>query len=187
MAYTPINWVDNVTDVNATNLNHMDAGIDANDAAIEVLDGRVDALEAQPPIPPVVNGKWIKGVGGAMVWSDITIADVASLQAALDAKVDDTEKGAASGVATLDSGSRLVQKSTVDKIYSVGEVEGTVPTVRSGATVWEVPAAGSDLNYMDDWDNGAQYKDGDIVIYNGVLNMCVEDSVVGQPPENWGV
>lgn len=186
MAYTLINWEDNVTDVDATNLNHMDAGIDANDAAIDGLDGRVDALEAQPPIPPVVNGKWIKGVGGAMVWSDITIADVASLQAALDAKVDDSEKAAASGVATLDSASRVVQEATVDKIYSVGEVEGNVPIVRSGVTVWEAPpAGGSDLNFLGDWAPGT-YQDGEIVVYGGVLYMCVEEGVT-TPPENWGL
>jgi hypothetical protein len=28
-------------------------------------------------LPPVVNGQWIKGVGGAAVWSPITVADVA--------------------------------------------------------------------------------------------------------------
>jgi hypothetical protein len=31
------------------------------------------------PIPPVVNGQWIKGVGGAMAWSAIADADVPAL------------------------------------------------------------------------------------------------------------
>lgn len=41
---------------------------------------------AGPSVPTVVNGKWLKGVGGAMVWSDITQADVSGLVAALAAK-----------------------------------------------------------------------------------------------------
>jgi len=30
-------------------------------------------------IPPVVNGQWLKGVGGAMVWSPIAISDIPGL------------------------------------------------------------------------------------------------------------
>ena len=141
--YTPTDWVDNVTPVNASNMDKLEGGVDANAAAIDANTAAIATINAKPQIPtPVVNGQWIKGSGGALVWSAVVIADVTGLQTALDAKVDDTEKGAVSGVATLDSASRVVQKATVDKIYSVGEVEGTVPTVRSGATVWETPSAG---------------------------------------------
>jgi hypothetical protein len=33
-------------------------------------------LGSGPTIPPVVNGQWLKGVGGAAVWAAITPADV---------------------------------------------------------------------------------------------------------------
>jgi len=42
-----------------------------------------------PRFPPtVVNGKWLNGAGGAMVWASPAIADVTGLQTALDAKLD---------------------------------------------------------------------------------------------------
>jgi hypothetical protein len=134
-----------------------------------------------------VNGKWIKGVGGNPVWSDILISDVASLQAALDAKVDDTEKGAASGVATLDANTRVIQKHTVDKLYSVGVAEANIPIVRSGATVWEpVPAGGADLSYDGDWVPGS-YQDGDVVVKDGVTFLCVGGPTTTAPdPSLWG-
>lgn len=186
MAYAPTNWQDNVTDVNAANLNNLEGGVVANESDITALDLRVDDLEGNPVVPPVVNGQWIKGVGGAMVWSDIAISDVTNLQSSLDAKLDDSQAGAANGIATLDSAGRVAQSHTIDKLRSVGEVEGNVPVVRSGVTVWEEPqAGGADLNYLGDYTPGT-YNDGDIVLYEGVLYMCVDEGV-DTPPENWGV
>ena len=71
MSYVPLDWVDGTTPVNAANLEHMEQGIDqAHD--------RLDALETETDIPqPVVNGQWLKGTGGSVVWSGITAADVA--------------------------------------------------------------------------------------------------------------
>jgi hypothetical protein len=186
--YSPTVWQDNVTPVNATNLNKLEGGVDTAHQEIDALDLRLDAEEAMPDVPsPVVNGQWIRGAGGVLVYDFIEVADVSGLQTALDAKVDDTEKGAASGVATLDSGTRVVQSATVDKIYSVGQIEGNIPIVRSGVTVWEpVPAGGSDLNFSGDWSAATPYEDGEIVTYNGVLYMCVEPTQTA-PPENWGV
>jgi len=34
MSYTPTNWVNNTTKLNATNMNHIETGIDNNDTAI---------------------------------------------------------------------------------------------------------------------------------------------------------
>jgi len=185
--YTPTDWVDNVTPVNASNMDKLEGGVDVNAAAIDALDVRIDTLEARPVTPAVVNGSWIKGVGGAMVWSTIQASDVGGLTTLLDAKVDDTEKAAVNGVATLNSSSRVVQQHALDRLWAAGQVEGTVPTVRSGVAVWEATVAGSDLSFRDEWDNVTQYKDGDIVVYNGVLYMAVEASEIGTPPENWGV
>ena len=98
MAYTPVTWVDGVTPVNAAKLNQMEDGI--------------EALDARPAIPTVVNGQWIKGVGGVPVWSAIAISDVATLQAALDAKQASAQKGAANGYAGLD-GSSLIADANI--------------------------------------------------------------------------
>jgi hypothetical protein len=65
MAYTKVNFVDGVTPLNAANLGKMD-----NELAL---------LDAAPAVPAVVNGQWLKGVGGAAVWSAITPADVAPI------------------------------------------------------------------------------------------------------------
>lgn len=101
MAYVPVNWVDGVTGINAANLNKMEDGIEAHEASITSLLGRVAAEEAQPDVPAVVNGQWIKGVGGAMVYSAIAQADVTGLVAALAAKQETSGKGVANGYAGL--------------------------------------------------------------------------------------
>jgi hypothetical protein len=49
---------------------------------------------------PVVNGQWIKGSGGAAIWSAITVADVAGVEA-------QANKGVANGYASLDSSGKV--------------------------------------------------------------------------------
>lgn len=86
MAYSQQTWTDNVTPVDAAHMTHIEAGIAAVDAA---------------SLPqPVVNGQWIKGVGGAAVWSPIAVADVAGAQAT-------SQKGAANGYASLDASGKV--------------------------------------------------------------------------------
>lgn len=55
-------------------------GIDylaVNPSINQVPPGAVSALLPQP----IVNGRWVKGVGGAAVWSDIAAADIPTLPA----------------------------------------------------------------------------------------------------------
>jgi hypothetical protein len=63
MTYAKQTWVDNTTPVDAAHMSHIEDGI-------ATVEGEI------PAIPAVVNGQWLKGVGGAMVWSAITPADV---------------------------------------------------------------------------------------------------------------
>jgi hypothetical protein len=93
MAYTPTDWVDDVTPVDEARMDHIEQGI-------------VDAHARLTP-SPVVNGQWIKGVGGAAVWAEITQAEVTGLPAALTAKQATSEKGQVSGYASLDANGKV--------------------------------------------------------------------------------
>ena len=148
--YVKTDWVDNVTLVDEARMDHIEAGIDA------VTDA-VNAVEARLAPTPVVNGQWIKGSGGAMVWSAIAVSDVTGLQAALDAKEATVNKGAANGYAPLDSGSLvpLVNLPPID--------------------------AGSSIEYENDWAAGTAYTAGDVARYNGIDYLAVNPST-GQTP-----
>jgi len=72
MPYTPTAWADAVTPVNAVNLNKIEAALDGQDDRIVTLEGR-------PVTPPVVNGQWLKGVGGVPVWTALAPADLPAM------------------------------------------------------------------------------------------------------------
>jgi hypothetical protein len=156
--YVPTDWVDHVTPVDEAHMDKLDLAVDQHADAINALDVRVAAEEAQPDVPAVVNGKWIKGVGGAMVYSDITIADVGGLQTALNGKENQSAKGAASGYAPLDASSK-------------------VPAAN-------LPA-GIDLRYAGTYSAATAYKEGDVVIYNGVSYMALR-ATTAETPTPWG-
>jgi len=69
MTYVKQVWTPNVTPVDAAHMGHIEDGI----ALVES-----EALAVGIPTP-VVNGQWIKGVGGAAVWTPIADTDVPSL------------------------------------------------------------------------------------------------------------
>jgi len=54
-AYARTTWIDGTTPVNAANLNNIES-------ELVLLDGR-------PAVPAVVNGQWLKGSGGALVFA----------------------------------------------------------------------------------------------------------------------
>jgi hypothetical protein len=58
--YVRTTWVDNTTLVDASKMNNIET-------ELVMLDARV---------PAVVNGQWLKGVGGAVVWAPITADDI---------------------------------------------------------------------------------------------------------------
>lgn len=155
--YAPTAWVDHTTPVDQARMLNIEGAIDGQADAINSLDTRVVAQEAQPAIPAVVNGQWIKGVGGAAVWSAIAQSDVTGLTAALTAKQDTSGKGAASGYAGLDS-------------------TGKVPSSQLPPYI--------DLNYAGAYSGATTYKEGDIVIYNGVSYLALRAST-GETPAAW--
>lgn len=155
--YVPTDWVDGVTPVNEARMDNLDQAVDSHANAINALDTRLTAEEAMPDVPTVVNGKWLKGVSGAMVWTDIAIADVANLQTTLNGKQDTSAKGAVNGYASLDSG-------------------GKVPTT-------QLPNA-IDLRWAGTYAGATAYKEGDVVIYNGVSYMALRPTT-GETPLPW--
>ena len=155
--YVPIDWVDNVTPVDEAKMDHLETNIDQHADAINALDTRLAAEEAMPDIPTVVNGQWLKGSSGAMVWSAIAQADVTGLSAALNAKEATANKGVANGYASLDSG-------------------GKVPSSQLPVSI--------DLRWAGTYAAATAYKEGDVVIYNGVSYMALRPST-GETPAPW--
>ena len=68
MTYTRTTWQDNVTLVDAAKMNNIETELVA-----------LDPVLSRVVVPTVVNGQWLKGAGGAAVWSAITAADVSGL------------------------------------------------------------------------------------------------------------
>lgn len=90
-----------------------------------------------------------------------TIANVTGLQSTLDAKVDDSEKGAANGVATLDVNGKVVLTQIPDSVLGQLEYQGvwdftTLPTSTQKGQYWIASVSG----------NG--YEVGDWAVWNGV-------------------
>jgi hypothetical protein len=100
-------------------------------------------LSQNPPTP--VEGKWLKGSSGAMVWSDITQADVSGLTAALAAKQATAEKAQVNGYASLGSDGKVptAQLPTIPPAYTLPARLGSSPYY---------PPPGSDWNQA--WENG---------------------------------
>jgi hypothetical protein len=78
-------FVDGVTPLDAAHLNALQAKSEkAAASGYASLDATGKVPVAQLPayptgIPPVVNGQWLKGQGGAAVWSAIASADISGL------------------------------------------------------------------------------------------------------------
>ena len=90
-----------------------------------------------------------------------TIANVTGLQSTLDAKVDDSEKGAANGVATLDINGKVVLTQIPDSVLGQLEYQGvwdftTLPTATQKGQYWVASVSGND------------YIVGDWAVWNGI-------------------
>ena len=108
-----------------------------------------------------------------------TITNVAGLQAALDAKVDDLEKGSANGVATLDVNGKVTLTQIPDSVLGQLEYMGT----------WDfttvLPTATQKGQYWISSISGNGYAVGDWSVWNGtafdkVDNTDAVSSVAGR-------
>jgi hypothetical protein len=92
------------------------------------IEDELVLLDGRPVTPTVVNGKWLKGVGGVPVWSDITSADI-------------TDKGSAGGVATLGSTGQVTagQRATVSATPPGSPIDGDewiLPVDTTNGVMW---------------------------------------------------
>jgi hypothetical protein len=97
---------------------HTTANITGLDATLTAYDTRLDALEARPVIDSPDD------IGAAPISHAHTIANVTGLQTALDSKLDDSQAGANSGLATLDSGGRLLSGQLTVHGHVIADVTG---------------------------------------------------------------
>lgn len=111
---------------------------------------------------------------GADAWSlvsAIPLADVDGLVAALDAKVDDTEKGAALGVAELDSGGKVPLTQIPDSVLGQVEYQGTWDGSTNTPTLVDPPASSTKGHYhvvsVAGTFAGITFAVGDWIISNG--------------------
>ena len=97
---------------------HTTAQVTGLDGTLTAYDTRLDALEARPVIDSPDD------IGAAPLAHTHVIANVTGLQTALDSKVDDSQVGANSGVATLDSSGRLPSGQLTVHGHAVADVTG---------------------------------------------------------------
>ena len=98
-----------------------------------------------------------------------TIANITGLQTALDNKVDDSEKGSANGVATLDVNGKVTLTQMPDSVLGQLEYQGvwdftTLPTATQKGQYWIASVSG----------NG--YLVGDWAVWNGVTFDKVDNT-----------
>lgn len=112
--------VDDPEDIGAAPLvhTHSTGQVTGLDGALTAVGGRLDALEARPVIDSPDD------IGAAPLAHTHTIANVTGLQDALNAKLDDSQAGANSGLATLDSNGRLPSAQLTVHGHVVADVQG---------------------------------------------------------------
>ena len=103
---------------------------------------------------------------------DLTIAKTSGLQTALDNKVDDSEKGANNGVATLDAGGKVPAAQLPNSVmeYKGAWVASTnTPTLANGTGNAGDVYVASDAGTVDFGAGNITFAAGDWVIYSGSI------------------
>jgi hypothetical protein len=106
------------------------------------------------PLPPVVNGKWLKGVGGAAVWSDIDDASLPARIRQYSVLVSDWNTATTSGWYSSNPGATNAPHASP---YLIG-IYSAFNNVTGYQEVWEVGAiAGSRRQWRREYWGGTWY------------------------------
>jgi len=160
VTYIKTDWVDGTTDVNEANLDKIEQGI--FDAHVP-LDGRLAAQST--PITDWNDANengWYRGAPG-------TNAPTAFAGSLVLGRVERAE-----GFVTQTVWQYALDADVLAPQY-VRRYDGSWGP---WFLVGEIPAA---VEYENVWDAGVQYQAGDVVVYQGVNYLAVNDSV-GEPP-----
>ena len=153
-----------------------------NDTKYPTTKAVADAISAIPaPNYPVtsVNGKTGAvvlnkgdvGLGNVDNTSDLAKPVSTATQAALNSKINNSEKGAANGVATLDGAMKIPMSQVPDALIGSVNYQGnwnpstntpTLPTTPGGSTKGHYYIASTSGTW-----NGTAYENGDWIISNG--------------------
>lgn len=163
MSYTPTDWVDGTTPVNAANLDKMEAGIVAAHAP---FDGRLGATAKQVT-------DWNNAIEDGWYFS----------------QPDQANNPPLAGFSMLGLVSVYAAGYVTQDVWSFADPVGTLPrrwlrrqiggTWDAWVAAGEIPAA---IEYENVWSAGVSYQAGDVVTYNGVSYLAVNDSVGSTPP-----
>jgi len=105
VSYTPTVWVEKVTKVGPTNLNHLENGLQA---AAAVADSASAVAAAALPTPAGSNGQFLQRVGGLWVPHTLVAADIPAIA--------DAEIAAGAGIAL----SKLADPGVGNVVTSAG-------------------------------------------------------------------
>jgi len=125
---------------------------------------------------PIVNGQWVKGSGGAAIWSAIAAGDLPDLSATYQAV---SAKGAANGYAGLDANSRLTPAQNSVSLNAAVTISAANTDLPAPSTVvwsgWITTGGGSLRSIGAGLVNGAR-----ITLWNNSgSNVTILNSVTG--------
>src|SRR5688572_33366739 len=116
-----------------------------------IFDLRPTGILAHNPYTTLFRSDSPDDIGAAPLVHVHAVTDVTGLQAALDSKVDDSQVGANSGLATLDSGGRLPSGQLTAHGHAIADVTG-LQTALDGK---EATGAAASAVGVHDADSGA--------------------------------
>jgi hypothetical protein len=127
MGYAPTNWVNKVTTLGPTNLNHLEQGLDV---AADVADAaQAAAAAAQADATSALSNAATADTKATNAQTAASAAQTAAAnaQTTANAAIPAAQKGVANGVATLDSGV-LIPVAQIPQLVGIGTTLPASPT-----------------------------------------------------------
>jgi hypothetical protein len=183
--YNQTDWVDNVTPVDATRMDNIEAGIEL--AHVEAHNAQASADAAIPRVIVDAKGDLITASADNVVQrlargADNTalIADAAQVlglkYAAVVLASLLTSKGDLVGASAAATPARVATPTTNGHVLTADSAQAT-------GVKWAA-AAGitGGVDYKGVWSSGTAYVQGDVVLYNGVEYIAVNPGTANTPP-----